>query len=48
MSRGAAAEMPLTALRSFTGRRGVSETFYRQRFEIEASEEVGLRFAAPR
>jgi hypothetical protein len=45
-SRGAVVETPLTALGTFTGRRGVSESLSRGRIEVEAVGEVGLRFRA--
>jgi hypothetical protein len=43
-SRGTAVEASLGHVRTFVGRRGVSETFYRQRLVIESAKEVALRF----
>jgi hypothetical protein len=39
-------ELPLTPLVTLTGRRGVQETLYRQRLEIQGPTGAALRFAA--
>jgi hypothetical protein len=44
---GTWASLPLAAIGRFEGRRGVSESFYRQRFQVEGEDaDVKLRFAA--
>jgi hypothetical protein len=45
-ARGTRFELPLLPLVTLTGRRGVQETLYRQRVEIEGPAGAVLRFAA--
>jgi hypothetical protein len=42
--RGTRVDLPLTPLVTLTGRRGVQETLYRQRLQIEVDSGAVLRF----
>ena len=44
--RGTRVELPLSPVVTLVGRRGVQETLYRERLDIDARHEVALRFQA--